>query len=141
VAFRPHGGESIASSLASQVGTLTSGPAAGPTGCGKRWSQYCRTVLDAVTIAREMNTLVLVASQPYVSDLHVQQQAAMRQALERQFKADKRVSYLDLGRAIDLRDQSLAFDGMHLTFTGNRMIADAFVQPVLELLETAGQGR
>lgn len=141
VAFRPHGGESIASSLASRVGTLTPGAAAGPTGCGQRWSQYCRTVLDAVSVARGLNSLVLVASQPSVSDLHVEQQAAMRQALLRQFNGDKGVSYLDLGRAIDLRDQSLAFDGLHLTVTGNRMIADAFMQPVLALLETPGQER
>ena len=65
----------------------------------------------------------------------------MRQALVREFKGDKGVSYLDLGRAIDLRDQSLAFDGLHLTVTGNRMIADAFMQPVLALLETPGQER
>ena len=134
-AFRPQGGASIASALASQVGTLTAGAPAGSTGCGARWSQYCRTVLDAVSDARRHGSLVMVASQPYVSDLHVDQQAALRQSLAQQFADDQGVSYLDLGRAIDLGNQSLAFDGMHLTVAGNRVVADAFVQPLLQLID------
>jgi lysophospholipase L1-like esterase len=82
----------------------------------------------------------VVASQPHVSDLHVEQQAALRDAIQQRFAADDGVSYLDLGRAVDLRDSSLAFDGMHLTAAGNQVIAGAFVQPLLKLIELGRQG-
>jgi hypothetical protein len=35
---------------------------------------------------------------------------------------------------VDLRDQSLCWDGMHLTEEGNRRIAAALRQPALEML-------
>jgi lysophospholipase L1-like esterase len=41
----------------------------------------------------------------------------------------------NLGPAIDLRDKSLCWDGMHLTEEGNRRIALALSQPVVDLLQ------
>jgi lysophospholipase L1-like esterase len=140
-AFRPSGDAAVATALASQVGSLTPGVTITPAGCRGRWSTYCRTVITAVSHARKQGVRVVVASQPHVSDLHVEQQAALGNAIQQRFAVDDGVRYLDLGRTVDLHDQSLAFDGMHLTVAGNRVIAEAFVQPVLALLGTAGQGR
>jgi lysophospholipase L1-like esterase len=38
---------------------------------------------------------------------------------------------------IDLRDASMAFDGVHLTVAGNRVLADAFAPAVLALIESS----
>jgi lysophospholipase L1-like esterase len=92
-------------------------------------------VLDAVGYARERGVLVLVATQPYVSDRHVEQQAALRQALTARFGHDAGVGYADFGRTIDLKDPSLAIDGLHLTAAGNRLLADAFEPAVRQLID------
>ena len=41
------------------------------------------------------------------------------------------MQYVDLGTAIALDNQDLAFDGMHLTAEGNARLADLLTEPVL----------
>jgi hypothetical protein len=48
-------------------------------------------------------------------------------------RRDSGVVHVHLGRAIDLRDPGLAYDGMHLTPEANALIAQAFVEPVLRI--------
>ena len=50
--------------------------------------------------------------------------------------ADPAVVHVNLGDAIDLTDERLAYDGMHLTGAGNAVIADALVEAGVE----AGEG-
>jgi len=125
-------------SLERQLGRLTKDPAAAlsvtPTdGCSYRWSHYCGAMFDAITWARRHDKGVLVGTQPYVSDAHIDQQNALMGLLEQRFGQDVLVRHVNLGRAINMGDQTIAYDGMHLAVAGNQIIADGFVQPVLEM--------
>jgi lysophospholipase L1-like esterase len=55
--------------------------------------------------------------------------------LKQRFAGDAHLFYLNLGRTIDLSDKSLCWDGMHLTEEGNRRVAQALIQPVIETLQ------
>jgi lysophospholipase L1-like esterase len=138
--FRPDdeaAAAAAAASLEQRLGGLSSD--ASKTGqCDGLWRLYCNVVLDAVRAGRARGVLMLVAGQPFISDRHIEQQAALRGAIAARFGNDTGVAYADFGRALDLRDVSMAFDGMHLTVAGNRVLADAFVPAVLGLIEGSG---
>ena len=102
--------------------------------CG-RWSQYCGAVSDAVRHALDRRQRVLVVTQPYLSDLHVDQQEALATSLQRQFSSESRVRYLNLGRLIDLTDPLMAYDRMHLSAQGNQKIAATLAFAVLEMIK------
>ena len=78
---------------------------------------------------------MIVVSQPYLSDLHVDQQRALEASLHREFGGDSRVRYVNLGRLLDLRDPQLAYDGLHLTAAGNQRLAAALSPAVLEMIQ------
>jgi lysophospholipase L1-like esterase len=101
--------------------------------CG-RWKEYCGAIGDAVHQARQHGQRVLVVTQPYLSDLHVDQQRALEASLERQFGGDAGVRYVNLGRLLDLRDPQTAYDGLHLTAVGNQKIAAALAPAAIEML-------
>lgn len=124
--------------LERQLGALTpdAGAAAATDGCAPDWTQYCTAVLQAVRYARSQGARVIVATQPYIADRHINQQEALSRAITGEFAADPGVVRANLGRTIDLRNPEQAFDGIHLTATGNRIVAAALVAPILTL---AGQ--
>ncbi|MGH9200936.1 MAG: hypothetical protein ACRD2A_06845 [Vicinamibacterales bacterium] len=101
--------------------------------CIPKWKQYCGAVRDAVSWALTHNKRVLFITQPYASDSHVEQQANVLAMLQSRFGEDSRLRAVNLGRAIDLRDRSLAFDGLHLNARGNGIIADHLLEPVLNM--------
>jgi len=74
-------------------------------------------------------------TQPYLSDLHVDQQEALATSLQRQFSSESRVRYLNLGRLIDLTDPLMAYDRMHLSAQGNQKIAATLAFAVLEMIK------
>jgi lysophospholipase L1-like esterase len=102
--------------------------------CGP-WTQYCGAMQAAVRQARQRGQAVIVVTQPYLSDLHVDQQRALAASLEREFGGDSRVRYVNLGRLVDLRDRQLAYDGLHLTPAGNQRLAAALVPAVLDMIQ------
>ena len=103
-------------------------------GCGGRWSQYCGALEEAVEHALARHQLVVVITQPFISDLHIEQQRALADMMKRRFSGEPRVRYVDLGPLIDLRDQAIAYDGIHLVASGNERIADALVADVVALI-------
>ena len=88
-----------------------------------------------MSVALKEGKRVLVVTEPYISNEHVAQQVAIANMLSVRFAGNPNVQYLNLGTAVDLRDTSLCWDGMHLTQEGNRRIAAALVQPVRDLLQ------
>ena len=127
-----------ANSLEQQLGRLTADREAlrevtPTTGCLARWHHYCGAQADAISAARARGRSVLVVTQPYISDQHVDQQRALIGMLESQFGTDAGVAHANLGPVVDLRNAQLAFDGMHLTPQGNRLVGEALVEPVLAL--------
>jgi lysophospholipase L1-like esterase len=135
----------VVDALSRQIGRLSPAEAAAaPRGnhdatgdqpssvAGERWQFYCGAVATGVRTARDEQASVLVVSQPYISDGHVEQQQALRDALQ-QFHSDSHVAYVDGGRVVDLKNQHLAFDGMHLTPEGNRIMAGVLASALVQL--------
>jgi lysophospholipase L1-like esterase len=126
----------VSENLERQIGRLSENP---PTPsvdeqCVPQWKQYCGAVRDAVASALARDRRVLFVTQPYASDSHVEQQANVLAMLRARFGGDSRLQFVDLGKAIDLHDRSIAFDGLHLNARGNQIVADQLVDPVLDLI-------
>ena len=98
------------------------------------WQFYCDQVYEAAQMALQNGKRVLIVTEPYISDQHVAQQKSLQTMLQLRFLQQPHLRYLNLGGVVDLRDKSLCWDGMHLTQEGNRRIAAAMTQPVLDLL-------
>jgi hypothetical protein len=130
------GAADIADRLGFEIGPF-SGAVPSLTGASSReletWRHYTSSVLDAVALARQRNVGVIVVTQPYASDSHIAQQRALSAALASSYGGDRGVKYVNLGTTIDLRDQAIAYDGLHLVARGNAIIADHLVEPVLEV--------
>lgn len=129
----------ISRALDRQLGRLTSPdpPAQISAAAAGRWQFYTDGVREAVIAARQQRLITFVVSEPYISDTHVEQQAAVAQMVARDFGSDPRVRYVNAGTAVDLHDKTLCYDGMHLTAAGNRRVA-AFLAPrILEGLRAA----
>ncbi|MDP3722474.1 MAG: hypothetical protein Q8R91_03130 [Candidatus Omnitrophota bacterium] len=133
--------DEIRAALEHQVGHVTHPDAVASfavSDCGQRWAHYCESVAVAVEYALGRGKGVLVVTEPYLSDEHVVQQAAMANMLNARFSSEPRLRYVNLGRnLVDLKDPTLCLDGMHLSATGNERMAAALVEPVLELLDDA----
>ena len=97
------------------------------------WRTYTDRVLAAVRYAREHSVRVMVVTQPYATNSHIAQQRALAEALRMAFGGDAGVQYVNLGSSIDLKDRSVAYDGLHLVAKGNERIAGLLVEPALEL--------
>jgi len=125
----------VADAVGTQLGKLSADPigAIGDGGPVETWTHYTGSVLRAVGYARSRGVKIVVVTQPYASDTHVRQQQALKRALAEQRGGDDGVRYVNLGRLIDLRDRSLAYDGLHLVARANAMVANALVDPVLAL--------
>ncbi len=125
----------LTSQLGGQPGGLSATPADAPVDdeCIDTWKRYCGSVRDAVEWTLARNKPVIVITQPYLSDMHVEQQANLAAMLRARFGADRRVRYVNLGHTVDMRDRSVAYDGIHLVATGNDLLASHLVSPVLEI--------
>jgi lysophospholipase L1-like esterase len=130
----------IGDQVGESVGRLSATPSrvAVDSSCLAVWKPYCASVREAVTWSRARGKAVLVASQPYISDSHVEQQANLEAMLKSTFGDDRQVAYLNLGRVIDMRDTSIAYDGVHLVAKGNDLIASHLVEAVKALKPVSG---
>ena len=104
--------------------------------CGK-WTQYCGAVAEAVDRTLSQHKVAVVITQPYLSDLHVDQQLALAHMMTAQFGGNPRVVYVNLGRAIDMRDTALVYDRVHLVPKGNELIADRLLPVITDLVAKA----
>lgn len=123
----------VTGDLGGQVGGLTPAPANAPADgeCIDTWARYCGSVREAVAWVLARDKRVIFATQPYVSDAHKEQQANVAAMLKARFGADPRVTYVNLGDAIDMGNRDIAYDGLHLIASGNDTIAARLVEPVL----------
>jgi hypothetical protein len=99
--------------------------------CIEKWRRYCGSVREAIDWALAHDKRVIFVTQPYVSDAHIEQQANVAAMLHARFGHDPRVRYLNLGRAIDLHNAAIAYDGLHLVAAGNDTIAAQLVEAVV----------
>lgn len=131
-------GGQIAASLEEQLGRLTNPvqieAMKGNAGCGERWTFYCGKIQSAVRFALNKGLSVAVVTQPHISDKHVEQQKTLTNMLRRQFGDEPRLLHLNLGRAVNLKDRELSFDGMHLTSPGNKIVSKNLIAPLTSFL-------
>lgn len=128
----------VVRSLERQVGRLSAVPAPSvpppAPDCPERWHHYCASLHTAIEDALSSGKTVLVVTQPYVSDLHIEQQRVMVGMLRGRFGEHSRLHHVNLGPVVDLRDPALAFDRMHLHPPANERMAERLVEPVLRAL-------
>lgn len=129
--------ESVNNALAGKLGSLSPDPASVPRGKdldSAILDAYLDNMSSTVRAARSHGVAVLVVGQPYISDRHIQQQAALAARIRSTFGSDPSVQYLDLGRAVNVLDPTLTIDGMHLTAPANGTIAEAIAPAVRRLM-------
>jgi lysophospholipase L1-like esterase len=98
------------------------------------WTYYVRAVRDAVAVALAQGKQVFVITEPFISDMHVDQQTALVEMLRTDYGKEPRVHYVNAGKAVDLEDRTLCYDGMHLTAAGNRRVAEAIAPSLVKVL-------
>ena len=129
----------ISQSLEKQLGRITDTPSASAvdaaiSSCGRHFVRYCDSVIRAVKDVLDRGRDAVVVTQPYISDLHVAQQELLHDILRKRFGANPALRLVNLGRAVDLKDRELSFDGMHLTARGNELIADPLVRVIADIV-------
>jgi formylglycine-generating enzyme required for sulfatase activity len=102
--------------------------------CGV-YTGYCGEVYLAIKLVLERGRRALVATQPYISEAHREQQRLLVEYLRKRFARTTEVAFVNLGASVDLRDPKLAPDGMHLSPDGHNLIARDLVNPVKAILE------
>lgn len=130
----------IGESLERQLAKVTEEPpravvGGDSSGCKYPWGNYCRSMFTAVDHALAMGKRVLVITQPYIGDSHVDQQSTMAAALARRYQGNPRVRYANAGDAVDMTDPLDGYDHMHLTAPANAAVAERLVEPVLALAQ------
>src|SRR4029079_6141930 len=103
-------GVAIERSFGQLTNTTSVVSAVNEEGCG-RWTQYCGAVYDAVQHTVANGKSAVVVTQPYISDLHIDQQTALARMLARRFPDSPQVRYLNLGRTVNMKDTALVYDG------------------------------
>jgi hypothetical protein len=129
--------EAIERQLGRIVDPVEAAPHTGP-GCGAPWSNYCGAIGAAVRFAVDRGKSVLVVGQPRLaygeSERHASQQQALAAMLAREFGDNPRVRYVDLADAVDLSNNSVAFDGLHLSREANGVVAARLAEPVRQMV-------
>ena len=109
--------------------------------CEGDWQAYCEQVTLAVDQLLADGKLVLVVTQPYISDGHVVQQNNLVAMLNRSYGANENVRHVNLGESLytlpsvllTADDLTFVWDGMHLTAAGNDVVATGLVEPVISM--------
>jgi len=93
----------------------------------------------AVRFAIDRGKSVLVVGQPRLAygqaERHAWQQRALAEMLAHDFNGDPRVRYVDAADAVDLSDNSVASDGLHLSRDANATVAARLAGPVGEMVK------
>jgi hypothetical protein len=100
--------------------------------CSGKSAAYCSAMIETVRAGLRQGSDVVVATPPYLSARHEEQQQSLAEALAREFGSERRFQYVDLGRAIDLRDSTLSADGVYATPAGMRLVAKRLADAMLE---------
>jgi lysophospholipase L1-like esterase len=136
----------ITRALERQIGGLAGEPIprqqdARRLGCAPPWVTYCDSMYLAVEDALHRGKRVAVVLQPVLAaalrDVHASQQTALRGMMQQQFAGNDRVRLVDLSRAVDLSDEALCFDGMHLTTAGTNRTVEVLAPQIAPLLVAA----
>ncbi len=107
--------------------------------CTGASAAYCDAIRATVRFALERRRDVVVAIPPHVSAWAEARQKSLAEALGREFGAEPRFHYVDLGRAIDVRDPELSEDRVHLTGAGAGKTAARLADVILDVMAKRAQ--
>jgi hypothetical protein len=107
--------------------------------CAERWRVFCQTVTDNIDFALRRDMRVLVIAQPIwrnplFGKPHEEQQREMIAMIQERYGSNPAVRLIDLRDAIDMTDQTLAYDQLHLTPVGSERLASLLVDPLMDML-------
>lgn len=102
--------------------------------CGPQWAYYCGSMYEAIKYALDHRKTVMIVTQPYLSQKHIDQQHQLVLFLRQRFGNNPLLRFTNLGESLSLTDPAQCWDGMHLTAAGNRVIADRLAGPVSEMI-------
>lgn len=126
----------LSQAIERQLGRLVpgeiGGAAKGPR--PENWQYYLQSLRTAITIALAQGQQVLVVTEPWISETHVEQQEAVAEMIRTEYAGNPRVRYRNAGLTIDLHDRAMCWDGMHLTAEGNRFVAEWLAPDLEEML-------
>lgn len=103
--------------------------------CAKPWGYYCRSVREATDWALSQGKHVFIVTEPWKTEQHHEQQAALLGMVQQRFGGNPLVHYVDMGNSVDLRDRRLCYDGLHLTPIGNAQVADHLAPEIRALMK------
>ncbi len=130
----------IITSLGLQLGKLTESPEvlkiqAKNKTCADAYPNYCKAVRAAIDYALARGKRVVLVTQPYISNKHVEQQYILWNDLKSRYGKNSKFSRVNLGELLDLANRKIAYDGMHLTDTGNEKNAGLLLPHILQILK------
>ena len=96
------------------------------------WAWYTYYMRKAIDYTLSRNKKVIIITQPHISDAHRDQQKALREMLVKVYAGNSSVTYFDLGNSISLKDESLCYDGVHLSAKGCRVMAGYIFEKIKE---------
>lgn len=133
----------VGEALGRQVNTVSSpshqdGPS-GAADCERTWTLYCASVAKAIDVALAQGVAVMFVGQPELHARHAQQQQQVAGMIARRYAGNARVTYVSMAQAVNLADQQLSFDGMHLTADGNKRLAERLAVEVLQFAPLQAQ--
>ena len=139
IVFRPNVAASPAVAAPEAAVARGAAPGAGdPNTLERSTALYHDVMINAVAVALEQGTSVLVVGQPYYGEGNARQQENLQRALADRFGQRPQVRYLDLSHAVDMHDPTLTFDRMHLTAAGNGRLAESLLRPTLDMVARSG---
>jgi len=97
------------------------------------WAFYLYFTDQSIQIALSQGGQVLLLGQPRIGSWHQEQQDALRKFWKEKYSKNSSVAYLDLAKALDLKDPELAPDGMHLSYAGHQKLAPLVSKVLLQM--------
>ena len=103
--------------------------------CDGASKAYCAAMGDTVRFVLQQGLPIVVASPPFVTRRHADQQRSLGVFLTKTFNSDPRFLYLDLGTAINLTHPAESPDGIHRTVVGNHEVGQPIALGILRLMD------
>jgi lysophospholipase L1-like esterase len=97
--------------------------------CGEIWLEYCGNILSAIKYAKKMGLRIFVISEPNRGKNSQSQKKAINKLINKyNSKWSQQIVWLDYTGFLNLQSDKISFDKMHLTPTGNKMLAEQISQ-------------
>lgn len=98
------------------------------------WHNYKHNVKKAIDLTLSMRKKAIFVTQPYMGESQVDQQTSTKKMFDKEYSGNRSFYYANLLNAVDLKNQDLSYDGMHLTPKGNYIIAKELEKKMINFI-------